>query len=64
MTESFPISAVQRLEGLMFKIGDFSKLCLVSVRMFRYYDELSLLKPEIVDNLLSIVTILQWHRLC
>ncbi len=34
----------------MFKIGDFSKLSRVSVRMLRYYDELGLLKPASVDN--------------
>ncbi|MDP4094847.1 MAG: MerR family transcriptional regulator [Bacillota bacterium] len=34
----------------MFKIGDFSKLTQVSVRMLRYYDELGLLKPSRVDR--------------
>jgi DNA-binding transcriptional MerR regulator/effector-binding domain-containing protein len=34
----------------MFKIGDFSKLSRVSVRMLRYYDEMALLKPAQVDN--------------
>ncbi len=34
----------------MFKIGDFSKLSQVSVKTLRYYDELSLLKPEEVDR--------------
>lgn len=34
----------------MFRIGDFSKLCRVSVRMLRHYDEMGLLKPEFVDN--------------
>ncbi len=34
----------------MFKIGDFSKLTQVSVRMLRYYDELGLLKPAEVDK--------------
>lgn len=33
----------------MFKIGDFSKLSRVSVRMLRHYDELGLLKPERTD---------------
>jgi DNA-binding transcriptional MerR regulator len=33
----------------MFKIGDFSKICQVSVRMLRYYDETGLLKPALVD---------------
>ncbi len=34
----------------MFKIGDFSKLSLVSVKTLRYYDELGLLKPARVDE--------------
>ncbi|MCX7772529.1 MAG: MerR family transcriptional regulator [Clostridia bacterium] len=34
----------------MFKIGDFSKLTQVSVRMLRYYDEQGLLKPTTVDS--------------
>lgn len=33
----------------MFKIGEFSKLTQVSIRMLRYYDELGLLKPAKVD---------------
>ena len=34
----------------MLKIGDFSKLSLVSVKALRYYDELGLLKPVQVDE--------------
>lgn len=34
----------------MFRIGAFSKLTQVSVRMLRYYDESGLLKPEQVDE--------------
>ena len=34
----------------MFKIGDFSRLSLVSVKALRYYDELGLLKPERIDE--------------
>jgi DNA-binding transcriptional MerR regulator len=34
----------------MFKIGDFSKLGQVSVRMLRHYDQLGLLKPGHVDR--------------
>lgn len=34
----------------MFKIGDFSKLTQVSIRMIRYYDEMGLLKPAKVDK--------------
>lgn len=35
----------------MFKIGEFSKLTKVSVRMLRYYDEVGLLKPALADPL-------------
>jgi len=34
----------------MFKIGEFSKLTQVSVRMLRYYDETGLLKPAKIDE--------------
>ena len=34
----------------MFKIGDFSKLGQVSVRMLRHYDKLGLLEPSEVDR--------------
>lgn len=34
----------------MFKIGEFSKLMQVSVRMLRYYDEAGLLKPAEIDR--------------
>ncbi|MEX1376745.1 MAG: MerR family transcriptional regulator [Eubacteriales bacterium] len=34
----------------MFRIGDFSKLSRVSVRMLRYYDENDILKPDSVDD--------------
>lgn len=34
----------------MFKIGDFSKLTKVSVRMLRYYDEVGLFKPAEIDD--------------
>lgn len=34
----------------MFKIGEFSKLTQVSIRMLRYYDEMGLLKPAAVDK--------------
>ncbi|MGN1031827.1 MAG: MerR family DNA-binding transcriptional regulator, partial [Intestinibacter sp.] len=33
----------------MFKIGEFSKLMQVSIRMLRYYDEKGLLKPAEID---------------
>lgn len=35
----------------MFKIGEFSKLGQVSVRMLRYYDEMGLLKPNMINEL-------------
>jgi DNA-binding transcriptional MerR regulator len=34
----------------MFKIGDFSKLTRVSIRMLRYYDEVGLFKPAKIDD--------------
>lgn len=34
----------------MLKIGDFSKLSRVSIRMLRYYDDIGLLKPAEVDS--------------
>ncbi len=34
----------------MFKIGDFSRLCQLSVKTLRYYDEIGLLKPVEVDR--------------
>ena len=34
----------------MFKIGEFSKLTQVSIRMLRHYDETGLLKPAEVDK--------------
>ena len=34
----------------MFKIGEFSRLTQVSVRMLRYYDETGLLKPAEIDQ--------------
>lgn len=34
----------------MFKIGEFSKITQISVRMLRYYDEQKLLEPSFVDE--------------
>lgn len=34
----------------MFRIGEFSKLTQVSIRMLRYYDETGLLKPAQIDK--------------
>ena len=33
----------------MLKIGDFSKLSRISIRMLRHYDEIGLLEPRLVD---------------
>ncbi|MBO6260337.1 MAG: MerR family transcriptional regulator [Lachnospiraceae bacterium] len=35
----------------MLKIGDFSKLSRVSIRMLRHYDDIGLLKPAEIDDL-------------
>ena len=37
----------------MLKIGEFSKLSRVSVRMLRHYDEIGLLKPQSTDRFTS-----------
>lgn len=34
----------------MLRIGDFSKLSRITIRMLRHYDEIGLLKPEKVDQ--------------
>jgi len=34
----------------MLKIGDFSKLTRISIRMLRHYDEIDLLKPDYIDD--------------
>ena len=34
----------------MLKIGEFSKLSRISVRMLRHYDEIGLLKPAVIDR--------------
>ncbi|TCW58206.1 MerR-like DNA binding protein [Bacillus thuringiensis] len=34
----------------MFKIGDFSKLSSLSIRMLRHYDKVELLQPVKVDE--------------
>ena len=34
----------------LLKIGEFSKLSRVSVRMLRHYDEIGLLKPAEIDR--------------
>jgi len=35
----------------MLKIGDFSKLSRISIRMLRHYDEIGILHPECVDDI-------------
>lgn len=34
----------------MLKIGDFSKLTRISIRMLRHYEKIGLLKPNEVDD--------------
>ena len=34
----------------MFKIGEFSQITQISIRMLRYYDENELLVPEYIDE--------------
>lgn len=33
----------------MFRIGDFSRLCQISIRMLRFYDETDIIKPALID---------------
>lgn len=40
----------------MLKIGEFSKLCHVSVRMLRHFEEMGLLLPERLTPLPATVT--------
>ena len=35
---------------MVYRIGDFANIVNISVRTLRYYDEIGLLKPEIVDR--------------
>ena len=37
----------------MLRIGDFSKLSRISIRMLRHYDEIGLLVPKTIDNFTS-----------
>src|SRR5688572_10999272 len=34
----------------MFKIGEFSKIAHVTIRLLRYYDEIGILKPAMIDE--------------
>jgi DNA-binding transcriptional MerR regulator len=34
----------------MYRIGEFSKMSKTTIKALRYYDEVGLLKPEVVDN--------------
>jgi len=34
----------------MYRVGEFSRLCQVTIRTLRYYDELGILRPNIVDK--------------
>ena len=38
---------------MVYKIGDFANIVNISVRTLRYYDEIGLLKPEIIDKYTS-----------
>ena len=41
----------ERKGDIMFKIGEFSKICRISTKMLRYYDEIGLLKPTTIDEI-------------
>lgn len=36
---------------MLFKIGDFSRFCRISIRALRYYDEIGLLRPVFIDQI-------------
>ena len=38
-------------ERMLISIGNFSKICSVSVKTLRYYDKIGLVKPAMVDNI-------------
>lgn len=38
------------MEEKIFKIGDVSKLCNISIKTLRYYEELGLIKPSLIDK--------------
>ena len=44
-------SKITYVEDKMLKIGDFSKLSRISIRMLRHYDEIGLIKPEEIDSI-------------
>ena len=46
-----PIGEVGGNRKDMLRIGDFSKLSMVSIRMLRRYDEVGLLHPAETDDL-------------
>lgn len=39
------------MEKTKYKIGEFSKLARVTVRTLRHYEDIGLLKPDIVDKI-------------
>jgi hypothetical protein len=43
------------------KIGEFSRLCRVTVRALRHYEKIKLLVPEIIDYSTG-TGIIQWDR--
>ncbi|MCP1103625.1 DNA-binding transcriptional MerR regulator [Aequitasia blattaphilus] len=45
----------------MFKIGEFSRLTQVSIRMLRYYDEVGLLKPARIDSITNYRSYEAWQ---
>lgn len=43
-------SGIMKSDKELFTIGEISKICDIPVKTLRYYDEISLLKPEKVDD--------------
>ncbi len=46
----------------MLKIGDFSKLSRISIRMLRYYEKHNLLKPCHVDERRADIAFMHMNR--
>ena len=50
MGERFLETSLELNKNNLYQIGEVSKLCNISVKTLRYYDEIDLLKPRIVDK--------------
>ena len=44
------LAAITMSDEMMFRIGEFSRLTQIAIRMLRYYDEVGVLTPARVDK--------------